>query len=259
MALVIVLIALACSAHAFGPGPAGRLLVRSVSTALPAWSIVLLFPLLTIVFVAVKLTLTTVLALLIIIVVAGWQLGRVYESRREKARTSGLAAFLGLCAGNLRAGMSMAQAMDYALVSAQHHQDLTDRLSVAARRAAAGSGGAQVLIDAPEADLQRLGTLWAVSEHHGIPLVILIEQMRKRIDIRQRHCRSTRAALQGPQATAAVLTLLPLGGVAMGSAMGADPLGVLFGGGIGGLMLLSGVTCAAAGFVMTQKIMEAAT
>ena len=35
--------------------------------------------------------------------------------------------------------------------------------------------------------------------------------------------------MAGPQASAAVLAALPVLGVALGSAMGADPLGILFG------------------------------
>ncbi|WP_245802150.1 type II secretion system F family protein [Corynebacterium pacaense] len=259
MALVTLLLSLAFAAPALAPGPARRLTGSRRGKAVPGRMVVLLCPLITVIFVATGLRITSVLALIMVIAVAVWQLNRIRVSRRANAHSAALAAFLGVCAGNLRAGMSMPGAMDCALDSAQRHRELTGELSVAARRAATGSGGAEVLIDATDADLNRLGTLWEVSDRHGIPLVTLLEQMRRRIDLRLRHRRSTMAALQGPQATAMVLTVLPLGGVAMGTAMGADPLGVLLGGGIGGLMLVGGVGCAAAGFIMTQKILEAAT
>lgn len=49
-----------------------------------------------------------------------------------------------------------------------------------------------------------------------------------------------RTALAGPRATARLLAWLPVGGIALGTFLGADPVGVLLGGGIGGLCLLGG-------------------
>ena len=45
----------------------------------------------------------------------------------------------------------------------------------------------------------------------------------------------------------------------MGTAMGADPVGLLTGGGIGGVLLVVGVAFGASGFIMTQKILEGAS
>lgn len=50
-----------------------------------------------------------------------------------------------------------------------------------------------------------------------------------------------RAALAGPRATARLLAWLPAGGVAMGMLLGADPLAVLLGGGVGSVCLVGGV------------------
>lgn len=79
-----------------------------------------------------------------------------------------------------------------------------------------------------------------------------------RIDARDRHRAATAAQLQGAQATAVILALLPVAGIAMGTVMGADPIGFLTGGGIGGVLLVIGVGLVAAGFAMTQKILEGA-
>lgn len=49
-----------------------------------------------------------------------------------------------------------------------------------------------------------------------------------------------RTALAGPRATARLLAWLPAGGIALGTALGADPLGVLLGGGLGGACLVGG-------------------
>lgn len=49
-----------------------------------------------------------------------------------------------------------------------------------------------------------------------------------------------RTALAGPRATARLLAWLPVGGIALGTMLGADPVGVLLGGSVGGLCLLCG-------------------
>ena len=55
------------------------------------------------------------------------------------------------------------------------------------------------------------------------------------------------AGLAGARATAAVLAGLPLLGVGLGQLIGADPLGFLLSGGLGGWLLFVGVTLACCG------------
>ncbi|ANE03029.1 type II secretion system F family protein [Corynebacterium crudilactis] len=201
----------------------------------------------------------TMTAGIIIAAVLSWYLRSTHTMARDAKQSHLLASFLGLCAGNLRAGLTMVDAMDYALANTAQDNHIGPVLQTAARQARSGGSGPKVLIDAPVPDLQRLGHLWETSERHGIPLVALIDQMRSRISSKQRHRESTKAALQGPQATAVILTVLPLVGVLMGTAMGANPLGILTGGGIGGLLLVVGVGLDAAGFVITHKILQSAS
>jgi tight adherence protein B len=51
-----------------------------------------------------------------------------------------------------------------------------------------------------------------------------------------------RASLAGPRATARLLGWLPLAGIGLGMLLGADPIGVLLGGGAGGAALAAGTT-----------------
>ena len=154
----------------------------------------------------------------------------------------------------------MADAMDHALAHTTGSTGPTTvALTAAARRVRSGGSGAAVLIDAPTMDLQRLGTIWEVSERHGIPLVRLLDQLKHRLEAQERHRQASAAQLQGPQATAVILALLPLAGVLMGTAMGADPIGFLTGGGVGGILLITGVLLSAAGFILTEKILEGAS
>jgi tight adherence protein B len=62
------------------------------------------------------------------------------------------------------------------------------------------------------------------------------------------HARAARAvALAGPRATARLLGWLPVLGLVLGAGIGADPVRVLLGGGIGSACLLGGVALMVAG------------
>lgn len=62
------------------------------------------------------------------------------------------------------------------------------------------------------------------------------------------HARAARAvALAGPRATARLLGWLPVLGLVLGAGIGADPLRVLLGGGLGSACLLAGVALMVAG------------
>ncbi|MFP7365077.1 type II secretion system F family protein [Corynebacterium callunae] len=265
MVLPLMLLALAalCSpSGVLARGPKNRSLNQHLQRR-PPWLIVGIFPLATTIFVIIGVDAATVVALLMVISAMAWRLNTQQKEKIARKQAAALAGFLGLCAGNLRAGAPMVEAMDHALANTPANipgeKTLNAVLSSAARRARSGGGGHAVLAEAEHPDLKRLGTLWQTSEKHGIPLVTLIEQMRLRLDTRERHRAATRAALQGPQATAVILSLLPVAGVIMGTAMGADPLAILSGGGIGGIMLVVGVGLGVAGFVITQKILENAS
>lgn len=67
-----------------------------------------------------------------------------------------------------------------------------------------------------------------------------------------------RAALAGPRATARLLTWLPVGGVVLGTVLGADPMAVLLGGGAGGFCLVGGAALSFAGHRWVRALIEQA-
>lgn len=67
-----------------------------------------------------------------------------------------------------------------------------------------------------------------------------------------------RAALAGPRQTTTLLTALPLLGVALGTLLGADPLGVLLGGGPGSVAGVVGLTLTFAGRAWVARMVAAA-
>jgi tight adherence protein B len=70
--------------------------------------------------------------------------------------------------------------------------------------------------------------------------------------------RAVAVALSGPRSSAAVLTGLPVLGIALGAAMGARPLPFLFGAGPGRAVCAAGVVLDAAGVLWMRRIVRRA-
>lgn len=103
-------------------------------------------------------------------------------------------------------------------------------------------------------ELERIASAWSVAERHGLALADLLEAARSDLLGRIRFRQRTEAALAGARATAAVLAGLPALGVTLGQLMGAAPLRVLLGGGLGGMLLVLGTFLACAGLLWTDGI-----
>ncbi|SDM06378.1 type II secretion system protein F (GspF) [Corynebacterium mycetoides] len=198
------------------------------------------------------------LALVVSLGIAGMTLARAaaaYRDKRQARRNRAIVAgFLGHVVTHLEAGStpsdSCRRAEDHLPDScpAPLARDLR-QLGVSAAHGAAPHDTAGEL-----GEVADVAALWALAVNRGLPLAALLAQARDRIDAQQRHRAATEAALAGPKTTAVVLSLLPLAGVAMGSAMGANPLGLLLGPGAGGWLLVAGTALVCAGFLACQHI-----
>ncbi len=111
-------------------------------------------------------------------------------------------------------------------------------------------------VDGAAAGLDRLAAAWAASAGRGLPMIDLMRSLRADLAVRAEHASRTRAGLAGPRATATVLAMLPLLGIALGQAMGAAPLAVLLRPGVGGILLVIGTGLAVAGVWWTVAITE---
>jgi tight adherence protein B len=89
------------------------------------------------------------------------------------------------------------------------------------------------------------GAVWRLAERTGAPAADLIERIERDARAADRARASAAAQAAGAQATALLLAALPLGGIALGYAIGADPLRVL-------LHTPLGAACAA-GAVLLQS------
>lgn len=185
-----------------------------------------------------------------------WQRQRRRKAKRTMAAAT--ASIVGQLCRDLAAGASMASSVRgvAADLPATTPPELKRAISAAARQVTTGSSGARLLTDAHPTctDLRRAGRLWAAAESRGISLSRLLGQLQRRIDAELRHATATEASLQGPQSTALVLTLLPLAGIGMGTAMGAAPIPFLATNPLGNLLLVLGVALACAGFMWVQLI-----
>ncbi len=79
-----------------------------------------------------------------------------------------------------------------------------------------------------------------LAHRSGAPLAEVIDVVVGGIAETREAAELRRTALAGPRATARLLAWLPLAGIGLGAVLGADPVAVLLGGGVGGLCLVLG-------------------
>lgn len=182
--------------------------------------------------------------------------------RRARVTRTALAVFLTHLVADLRAGSRPAEALarSVAELDGRAPRELTETLTAGAAQARRGTSPAATFRAAAghAPDLAALGYLWELADRHGVQLSGLLSQIRDRISARNNHDDATAAALNGPQASAVILMFLPLAGLAMGTAMGAAPVGLLLGGGFGGVLLVAGTGLVCAGFLWSQQIIGGA-
>lgn len=147
-------------------------------------------------------------------------------ARRE--RSPDLAGVLHAVAAHLRAGADPGAAWGAVLgTSTATPAALRAALAGSSRmpgRGAAASAHGRVLAAVAAA---------RVADELGAPLAAVLEGVARTIALDEEDEGDLRAALAGPRATARLLAWLPLLGLALAAALGAHPLTILLGGGLG--------------------------
>ncbi|MEU9111164.1 type II secretion system F family protein [Streptomyces sp. NPDC048483] len=159
------------------------------------------------------------------VAVRRWLAAREAERERER-RTAGVIGLCAAVAGELRAGQQPHRALlatgapglgqegAAVLAAARYGGDVPRALRTAARL--------------PGADgLTGMAACWQVAVQGGAGLASGLERIAAALRTRHDQRGELRAQLAGPRATALMLALLPVCGLLMGSALGADPLRVL--------------------------------
>ncbi len=103
-----------------------------------------------------------------------------------------------------------------------------------------------------------LAIAWQVAEGSGAGLAVAVTRIADVARAEGEHRRDVRAQLAGPRATAALLAVLPLVGILLGVALGADPLAILLGTPGGLACLVVGLGLEMAGLRWTSRLAAAA-
>lgn len=110
-----------------------------------------------------------------------------------------------------------------------------------ARAVAQGEDPASFLRQDDHEAWRALGALWQLTERTGAPLGASLRQLAAGFRDLGASEREIAVALAGPAATARLVMVLPFIGIALGSVLGFDTFGVLFGGIVGWVLLVAGL------------------
>jgi tight adherence protein B len=192
---------------------------------------------------------------------AHWQANR--DRRLAATAATGFSDALGVLVAELRAGAHPGDAVRAAVdAHAEGPAEVIGALSAVAATARLGGDVPTVLRNTGPAPLRRwlarLADAWSLADRHGIPLAELLDAVRSDTDQRMRFTAEVQARLAGPRATAATLAGLPLLGLALGHAVGADPLRVLCETLVGQVLLVIGTGLACVGALWSARLMAGA-
>ncbi|MEU0099162.1 type II secretion system F family protein [Streptomyces sp. NPDC006267] len=189
-------------------------------------------------------------------------------ARDAERATTAVAALCGAVVGELRAGREPGQALLVAL-----REDLAGDASSTAAGGLLGEAESAVLAaarfggDVPTAlrqaaegpglgGLAGMAACWRVAVDGGAGLAAGLERLEAALREERRRREELRAQLAGAWSTVVVLALLPVAGLGLGAALGADPLRVLLHTPGGLACLALGVVLEASGLFWACRIMR---
>ncbi len=101
---------------------------------------------------------------------------------------------------------------------------------------------------------ERTGSVWRLAERTGAPAADLVERIEADARTAERAAASATAQAAGAQATALLLAGLPIGGIGLGVAIGADPVRVLFHTPVGAACAIVAVLLQSAGLLWADRL-----
>lgn len=210
-------------------------------------------------FCILRLPVHAVAAIAIALVVCGFRYRKRKARRNFHAASSQLVHALEIVVAELRVGAHPAEA--FAIAGTESSGEVGEILRAVSSRADLGGDVVNGLTVASRRSViadqwDRLATCWRLAQHNGLPIGLLIAAAQRDIAERQRFSAQVEADLAGPRATAVTLAALPVFGVALGQLVGANPMQLLFDGGVGGWLLIVGVLLAGLGLLWSDRIAE---
>jgi len=173
-------------------------------------------------------------------------IGAAARQRAAARRSAAINAVTALAA-ELRAGQPTATALQRAGAEYWPHAIAAGRLG--------GDVAEALRVDAEHAPvLFSVAACWSVTAQTGSGLATALTRVAEAGRIDEDVRVQLEAQLAGPRATARMLGFLPVIGLLLGTALGADPIAWLLGSPFGVLCLVLGVLCTALGMAWTGRI-----
>ncbi|MFE3517674.1 type II secretion system F family protein [Streptomyces sp. NPDC059166] len=186
-----------------------------------------------------------------------WLRRRAGTRQRERA-TDEVTSLCGAVVGELRAGRNPGQAL---LVAARNTGALGaagPEVLAAARFGGDVPGALRTASAGPGLEgLAGMAACWRVAVDGGAGLAAGLARLEGALAGEQRRRDELRAQLAGAWSTVVILALLPVAGLALGAALGADPLAVLLHSPGGLVCLVTGVLLEGAGLFWASRIVRA--
>ena len=182
-------------------------------------------------------------------------------ARQRQQEREGAVEALSVLSSELRAGRPANQALEAAAEVATG--PLASALSAAAAAAMLGADPVAALLRAADASavpqlLRGLAACWQVCAGTGSSLASAVERLADSLRAEQAQRLAVDSELAGPRATAALLALLPLAGIALAAGLGARPLHVLLHTPVGIGCLAAGLGLELLGLWWTGRLVAAA-
>lgn len=178
--------------------------------------------------------------------------------RTRLTATSAIAAGLAALVAELKAGAHPAAA---AAGAAQDAEDPAATVLSSISSTAKLGGEVDAALDGmsrarPElaTALGPLSRAWQLSDRHGVPLAEVLDAVRRDLERRVAFAGQVKARMAGPEASAAVLAVLPVFGVLLGELSGANPLQVLTSTTAGQVLLVLGALLISAGLLWSARL-----
>ncbi|MEU9094066.1 type II secretion system F family protein [Streptomyces sp. NPDC087901] len=180
------------------------------------------------------------------------------ESRKEwERRAEAVVDLCGAVVGELRAGREPGQA----LLVAVHGTGVLGAAGPGVSAAARFGGDVpralgQAACEPGLEGLAGVAACWRVAADGGAGLAAGLDRLEGALRAERRRREELRAQLAGAWSTVTVLALLPVLGLGLGAALGADPLGVLLHSPAGLVCLVMGASLEAVGLVWATRIVR---
>lgn len=184
-----------------------------------------------------------------------WLRSKRVAAKQRTDRESAVVEVTFALAAELRAGRTTQEALASAAESAG---PLRHVLAAAAASVAVGGSAATELeagADLPGAErLRAVAATWRVTESAGGRVALVLERLGEAMDHDLALRGELQAAVAAPQATMKLLAGLPLVGIGIGQAVGADPLHILFYEPLGWALLAGAGLFDTAGILISRRI-----